>query len=148
MKDASQAHLYFSAECFNRTWALMDKPDRTSGEDEQMRAACHASLWHWLQRADCAAQNLSIGYWQLSRVYALLGNAGEARHYGELCRQVSRDETPFYQAYAQEALARAALVGQDRAALQQHLEAACRLAGQVTGPDERAMLEKDLGTLS
>ena len=50
--DESKAHRYFSADCFNATWDLMEKSDRTSDDDEMMRAMAHASLFHWLKRDD------------------------------------------------------------------------------------------------
>jgi hypothetical protein len=72
--DADQAHRHFSASCFNLAWELIDKPDRTAEDDEQMVRLAQASLWHWTQRSDCTDKNLSIGYWQVSRVCALLGD--------------------------------------------------------------------------
>ncbi len=87
--DLAVAHRFFSAQCFNDAWDLVGKADRTPGEDEYLISVCHASLWHWRCRADCTGRHLSIGYWQLSRVYALVGEAANSRKYGELCRSVS-----------------------------------------------------------
>jgi hypothetical protein len=142
--DEARAHKHFAAECFNWTWNLIEKPCRTPEDDEQMRSLCHASLWHWTQRDDCTPRNLSIGYWQLSRVYALLGRAEDATRYGELCLRHSESEAPFYIGYAHEALARAAMVGGDARRLSEHLGAARQFAAQVTNPEEREMLVKDL----
>jgi hypothetical protein len=50
-----------------------------------------AGLWHWTQRLDCTATNRSIGYWQISRIYALLGQADNAHRYGELCLKASQE---------------------------------------------------------
>ncbi|MBL8850512.1 MAG: hypothetical protein JNG89_12600, partial [Planctomycetaceae bacterium] len=50
--DRAAAHRQFSGECFNRTWELIDKQDRTPADDEQMLLRSLASLWHWTQRAD------------------------------------------------------------------------------------------------
>ena len=112
-----------------------------------MRALSHASLWHWTQREDGTASHLSIGYWQLSRVYALLGRAADAAHYGERCLECSREESPFFLGYAYEALARAAKVAGDAETLDRHLAEARRLCAQVTAPEDRAMLERDLEEL-
>jgi len=110
--DLPGAHRYFSAECFNSAWELIDKPRRTPEEDLDMLHRSLAALPHWTQRPDCTPTNRSIGFWQVSRVYCLLGQEENARHYGELCLAVSRgaDVPPFYLAYAHEALARAELV--------------------------------------
>src|SRR5580765_3462659 len=98
--DLAAAHRFFSAQCFNDAWDLIGKADRTTGEDEYLISVCHASLWHWRCRADCTSRHLSIGYWQLSRVYALVGEAANARKYGELCRGVSSAEGPLLRGYA------------------------------------------------
>jgi hypothetical protein len=94
--NVSGAHRYFSADCFNRAWRLIDKSNRSQDEDEQMRLLTLASLWHWTQREDCSSRNLSIGYWQASRIHSILGRADEARRYGALCLHHSRQELPFF----------------------------------------------------
>ncbi|HEX5000523.1 MAG TPA: hypothetical protein VFY29_20035 [Terriglobia bacterium] len=145
--DLRAAHRYFSALCFNKAWDLIEKAGRTSEENEEMIRLSQASIWHWTQREDCARANLSIGYWQASRVHALVGNAGEARRYGDLCMEQSRGEAPFLMAYAHEALARAAQVAGNTTECSRHREEAERLAADLTDKDERALLEKDLETL-
>ena len=32
--DQSKVHRYFSADCFNKTWELIEKPQRTPDENE------------------------------------------------------------------------------------------------------------------
>ena len=142
--DASAAHRFFSAACFNGVWELLERPNRTPDDDVRLLAAAHASLWHWLQRPDCTPRNLSVGYWLLSRAYAVLGNGAEARCYGSLSLDAAAQEPPFYQGYAHEALARAARAAGDWSLVERHLAEAHRFAEQVTDADERTMLENDL----
>jgi hypothetical protein len=146
--DLARAHRWFSADCFNRVWTLLDKPDRTPDDSERMISLAHASLAHWRERADCTPQNLSIGYWQVSRVYAVLGQAENARHYGQLCLDVSGTEPPFLLGYAHEALARAERLAGNTTSSQQHLAEARRLAALVADTEERRALENDLATLA
>jgi hypothetical protein len=146
--DKADAHRFFSADCFNRAWELMEKTERTAEQDQQMILLCQASLWHWTQRDDCTACNLSIGYWQASRVYALLGQADNAKRYAEICLRQSADQPPFYPAYAHEALARAALLRGDKRAMQEHLIEARRLLENVDDAEDRALLQKDLDALA
>ena len=113
-----------------------------------MIATAQASLWHWIERADCTAQNLSIAYWQLARVYAVLGDAGEARRYGEACMGRSGESAPFYLAYAHEALARAASVAGDASTVERHLAEARTVAVRIAESAEREALEKDLATIA
>ncbi len=88
--DLDAAHRYFSAHCFNAAWDLLDKQERTPEENEQMIRLCLASAWHWTQRADCTPTNLSVGYWQASRIYAVLGQGDNARRYGQMCLAASQ----------------------------------------------------------
>lgn len=141
--DEAAAHEFFSADCFNRTWDFIEKPDRWAEEDEQMLLLSMASLWHWTRRDDCTEKNLSIGYWQISRVYALLRQAANAARYGELCLRHSETLPPFYRGYAHEALTRAA-VAADAAQATRHLHNAQACMAQVSDSEERAALEKDL----
>lgn len=145
--DLSTAHRYFSAECFNRTWTLMEKAGRSAAEDEQMLLLSLASLWHWTQREDCSDQNLSIGYWQVSRVYALRGDARNALHYAETCLRHSHNLAPFFVAYAHEAIARAVALTGESGRASKHIAEARRLAREVAEAEERTALEKDLDSI-
>lgn len=142
--DLAAAHRHFAAACFNGVWDLLERPNRTPDDDVRLLAAAHASLWHWLQRPDCTPRNLSVGYWLLSRVQAVLGNGVEARRYGLLSLAAAAVEPPFYQGYAHEALARAARVAGDSSLAELHLAEARRFAEQVAEADERTLLENDL----
>jgi hypothetical protein len=146
--DEAAAHRFFSATCFNRTWELLDKTERSAEEHEDLIACALASLWHWRQRPDCGRRNLSIGFWQVSRVYAVLGQAQNAWRYGELCLKVSEGEEPFYLGYAYEALARAAKMAGDNELSRQYRRHGEELAGQLPDGEEREMLTKDLHSLA
>ena len=67
--DIQQSHRHFSAHCFNKTWEYMEKDgNRSTEENLSMLHTAIASLWHWTQRDDVRPENLSVGYWQVSRV--------------------------------------------------------------------------------
>jgi predicted phage gp36 major capsid-like protein len=143
--DVQSAHKYFAAHCFNAAWELIRKADRTPADDEQMISLSHASAWHWAQQPDCTDQSLSIGYWQLSRVHALIADAENARKYGRLCLEKSTE--PFYLGYAHEALARAESVAGNDAGMKQHLAEAWRHAEAVADAEHKQWLVRDLETL-
>jgi hypothetical protein len=145
--DLAAAHKYFAANCFNKAWDLIDKPQRTPEEDRLMVALNQASIFHWLNRPDCTPENLSVGYWQASRIQALLGNAMQARHHAEVCLGYSTELEPFYLGYAYEALARAALLAGEGPMATEHLSHARSHAANVAQKDHQAMLLKDLGAL-
>jgi hypothetical protein len=147
--DLQAAHKYFSGECFNRAWDYIDKPVRNKGEEESMLQLSLASLWHWTQRKDCTSTNLSIGYWQVARVYALLHQADNARRFGKLCLEVSQKEDvpPFYLGYAYESLARAEMVSENTDEMEKDLIQAHQIATALADPEEKKMLLKDLATI-
>lgn len=147
--DLQAAHKYFSAECFNRAWDYIDKPARKSDEGDMMLQLSMASLWHWKQREDHTPTTLSIGYWQVSRVYALLRQADQARHYGQLCLEAAQGEDveAFYRGYAYEALARAELVADNEDGMEKYLIQAHQVATALTNPKEKKQLLKDLASI-
>ena len=145
--NMTAAHKYFSAECFNQAWDLIEKPDRTPEEDEQMIRLNQASLYHWSQRVDCTPKNFSVGYWQAARIYALLGQADNARRYGKLCLHYSQGESAFQLGYAYEALARAEAVAGEVEKAANYLQDAHRYLAQVDDPEDYELLEKDLKTI-
>lgn len=147
--DLAAAHEYFSTNCFDRAWELIEQEERTEEEDERMLHLSLASLWHWQQRADCTARELSIGYWQVSRIYSLIGRSENARWYADRCLEVTEGaELPaFYIGYAYEALARAAMIGRDRVAMVSYLTEAQKYARQEENEEDRQLLLDDLATI-
>jgi hypothetical protein len=145
--DVAVAHRHFSADCFNRAWALLDKGDRTAEEGLLMLSLAHASLYHWSQRPDCAPLNVSVAYWLLSRVNATLGLAADAYSYAVLCLAKADGLPPFFRGYAYEALARAESLSGNGSAAAAHLAMARSLAAQVTDAGDRARLEADVAEI-
>lgn len=142
--DLATVHRYFSATCFNAAWALVDKVDRTTADEQRLIETCYASLYHWRSREDCTDQNLSIGYWQLSRAHAVMGNGTEAKRAAEICLSHSENLEPFYLGYAYEALARAAWIAGDGNQAREVARQALAQAELVQQADHREMLTKDI----
>ncbi len=147
--DLDAAHKHFSVACFNQAWALLDKPDRTAEDDEQMVRLSLASHWHWTQREDCEPTNISVSYWQTSRIYAVLEQAENARRYAQKCLDVSQGEdiSSFYLGYAYEAMARAEQVAGNREEMGKYLEEARRVAETIADPEEKKWLVDDLESI-
>lgn len=144
--EASKNHKQIASQCFNRVWDFLDLLERTKEEQEQMVHLAHTSFWHWTQVEDHTPTNLSIGYWQIARVYAVVGNGEQSRYYAERCVDVSLQAgiPPFYIAYGYEALARAYMVtGQEEKALDFYHKA-LGVAEEIVVEDSKNMLLKDL----
>jgi tetratricopeptide (TPR) repeat protein len=143
---ALESHKQLASQCFNRVWDFLDLQERTKEEEEQMIHLAHTSFWHWTQVEDHTSTNLSIGYWQIARVYAVVGNGEQSRFFAERCVEVSMQANipPFYIGYGYEALARAYMVlGQNEMALD-IFQKALSYAEEVVVEDSKKMLLKDL----
>jgi len=145
--DMAAAHKYFAAHCFNAAWDLIEKPERSAEEDRLMVALNQAAIYHWLNRPDCEPKRLSVGYWQASRIQAILGNAADARNYAEVCRDYSTGQNPFLLGYAYEAMARAATVAGNIGEAAKQLALAKEQAALVSEKEDRELLQKDLASL-
>lgn len=145
--ELQSAHKYFSADCFNQTWDLIEKTNRTPEEDLAMLHTSMTSLWHWNQREDVKPQNLSVGYWQIARVYALLGQVENALRYGAMCLKLAEGLEPFYSGFAYEALARAQMVAGNKEKMHEYLEKARALAEQVGDEEDKQTLLGDLDSI-
>ena len=148
--DVDAAHRTFSGQCFNSAWDLLDKTDRTAEEDEEMIRLSQASIWHWTQREDCTETSMSVGYWQASRIYAVLGQADNARRYAQLCLDHSQGEEIllFYLGYAYEALARAESVAGNRDKTKEYLGEARQMVDALPDDESKKALLDDLDTIA
>lgn len=146
--NVSEAHKHFAAHCFNAAWDLIEKSNRTPEDDRLMVAMNQASIYHWLNRDDCDNRRLSIGYWQASRIQALIGNADETRRFAKVALSYSAGLKPFYLGYAYEALARAEFLAGNAIEAAAYLDAAKAYAAVVEEKKERELLLNDLATIN
>lgn len=147
--DIEAAHRYFSTECFNRAWDLIDQETRTPEDEDEMLNLSLASLWHWTRRPDCTNKQLSLGYWQVSRIYAITGRPENATWYAERCLEVTEDAElpPFYLGYAYEALARASMASRNKRQAMEYIAQARAVADQEENDEDKQLLLDDLGTI-
>jgi len=144
-----KAHIHFGKECFNQAWDRIEKQNRTQADEDTMIHLAHASIYHWTQRADCMDQNLSIGFWQLSRVYALAGLGACALRSAQTCLSHSEQDgvATVFLGYAHEALARSYAVLGDSEQSASHIQAAKDIA--ITLPDDdREQLLGDMADIA
>jgi tetratricopeptide (TPR) repeat protein len=138
-----------AAELFNGAWRLLEKPDRTPDEDDEMLHAAHASRYHWIRAG--TRVNAARGEWQCSRVYAVLGRPEPALHHArrclELCESAPDELDEFDLPFAYEALARAHAVAGDEQEARHWIAKARAAAEGISDEDDRALLEVDLETI-
>jgi hypothetical protein len=108
-------HRQLGVSLFNHVWTLLELPERTPAQDDELVHAAHASRHHWAQVGE--ARHLARGEWQISRVYSVLGRGEPALHHARRCLELleeSGDGEDWDVPFAHEAVARAALVAGDR----------------------------------
>lgn len=144
-------HRRLGVELFNLTWTLIEKPDRTAAETDEMIHAAHASRHHW-SRAGTNA-NLGRGEWQVARVYSVLGRAEPARWHAARClayveAAIGAGEADDWDlAAAYEGLARAESVAGEFAKSAHWRARVLEALGAIADPADREIIEGDLGTI-
>ena len=132
---------------FNSTWRLLEKPDRTRAEDDEMLHMAHASRHHWGVVGE--PRNFARGEWQCSRVYAVLGRSEPCLHHAQrvldLCTENGIGD--FDLAFAYEALARGHAVAGDAERARAYTEQALAAAEAITQDDDRELLLGDLESI-
>lgn len=99
--------LQLAKDLFNQTWDLIDKTDRTRGEDALMLHKAHASCLLW--RGAGKPVNNAVGEWQVSHAYCLLGMGAPALLHAELSLAICKENDigGLTLAFGYEGLARA-----------------------------------------
>src|SRR5687768_6878293 len=140
-------HRRLAVDLFNGLWKLLGNPKRSADDDLAMIHAAHASQHHWGIAGD--ARNWCIGEWQIARVYATLGRAEPARvHAAEALRLAEAHRlNAFVIACAHEALARAAMTAEDRAAFDENVAAAERAGAGIEDEEDRQVWRTDMESL-
>ncbi len=140
-------HRAVGVALFNAVWEMLDAPDRTPAEDDQMVHAAHASRWHWSQAGEHAGdQQRAVGEWQCSRVYSVLGRGEPALHHARasvaICEATGLGDWVVAAAY--EALARASAVAGDPEEARAWLVRARAATAAIADPEDREVIDSDL----
>jgi len=111
-QSETEIHRKTAIKCFNEAWDYLDKKNRSSDDEQQMLHLAHASRYHWGFIGN--AKNFAIGDWQISRVYAALGEPRLALHFAKSCLEITKknnivDNLPS----AYEGMARAYAIAKD-----------------------------------
>lgn len=140
-------HRQLAVDLFNHVWTLLELPDRTPAQDDEMLHAAHASRHHW--GVVGTPENRGRGEWQCSRIYAILGRAEpalwHARRYLALCEEHGIADWDL--AFAHEAIARALAVAGDREGASAEVARARELAAEIAEDEDRELVLSDLATI-
>jgi hypothetical protein len=115
-----KSHEKMAKDCFNKTWDLLEKSERTEEEEIEMIHTAHASRYHWgvlVDNGKGGPLNLQRGEWQIARVYTVLKRAEPALFHAERCLKITKKNniSDFDLGFAYEAMARAmAAAGEEK----------------------------------
>jgi DNA-binding transcriptional MerR regulator len=144
-----EQHRRLGADLFNKTWTLMEKPDRTREDDDEMVHCTHASAYHWLQVGTQA--NRARSEWQCSRVYTVLGLAEPALRHARRCLELVEGTPDQMEDWdlpaAYEALARAYATAGDSQEAARYVELGRAALLRIADEDDRTPLEADFATI-
>lgn len=132
----------------NSIWPLLERPDRTSLEGEELLRRAYAAAFHWSQTPKALPENEIRANYMIGKVWLALGRPGEALGYGD--RMVEDCLThrigDFDLAYAHELRARALL---SLGRTDEGHEALARAASvEIADAEDRAIVEQDLADLT
>lgn len=134
-------------DLFNLVWRYLEKEKRTPEETDLMINAAHASRYHWSEVG--SAENIAIGEWQISHVYAVLNRAEPALFHGqralEICKKHDLKDFPL--AYAYEALARAHAVAGNMDEAKRCIALGKAVGGRIKDFMERDLFLKDIASV-
>jgi hypothetical protein len=146
-EESNKLHKKFAVECFNGTWDLLDRSDRTPEEDIKLIHMAHASRFHWGEIG--SPINFARGDWQLSRVYAVLGIGETAFKYAESSLNICKENGigDFDLAFAYEALARASSILGNSEQLEEYKSSAQEAGEAIIKDGDRDYFFSELKTI-
>jgi hypothetical protein len=137
-------HRLFAIELFNRSWDLLEMPDRSVDDDAEMLAAAFGSAWHWQQVG--TAENIALGDHQISKVASHVGQPALALHYAR--RALEAIEIGHFGdwqvAAAYEGMARACAAAGDTAGRDYWVQRCTVALGAVPDAADRSVVAEQL----
>jgi hypothetical protein len=132
---------------YNHVFTLLEMPDRTPAQTDEMIHAAHASRHHWA--AVGTAANLARGEWQCSRVYAVLGRGEPALWHARRCVSILEENGigDWDIAAGYEAMARASAVAGDSEEARRWAARAQAACDAVVEDEDRRVVQEDIDRL-
>ena len=147
MPEKLEDHKHFAVNCFNQTWDLIEKQDRSQEETDQMIHAAHTSRYHWEFVGE--AVNLARGEWLISRVYAILNRVEPCLYHADRCLKITlnNDLQDFDLAFAYEAMARACNLAGDEVETAKYVALAKDAGADIADDNDREYFFSELQTI-
>ena len=147
MEEQLELNKSLAIKCFNLTWTLIEKEDRSHEDIDRMINAAHASRYHW--EVAGKAVNLARGEWLITRVYAVLHRIEPCLYHADRCLKITleNDLKDFDLAFAYEAMARACKLAGDDVESAKYITLAKEAGAKIADLDDRAYFFNELETI-
>jgi hypothetical protein len=140
-----EAETHFAKTLNGKVWELLEKPDRSKGEDEWMIHAAHASCFHWLNAG--TGLHHQRGEWLIARVYTVLGLAEPALRHASRCLQLTEEFAAqmqdFDRAFAYETVARANALAGHRDEARKYIRLADEAGRSIADAEDKSIFLAD-----
>jgi len=142
-----EVHRKFAVDAFNLVWDLLDKEERTEGENDKMVHAAHASRFHWGEIG--TPLEFERGEWQISRVYSVLNKPESALHHAKECLSICKENDigDFDIAFAYEAMARANAVAGEQTEAEKYVQLGKEAGEQIAEKGNKDYFLSELKTI-
>ena len=142
-------HEKMAKGCFNQTWDLIDKQDRTPEEVTNMIHTTHASRYHWgilVSNGKGTPLNLQRGEWQIARVYTLLQRAEPALYHAKVCLGLTEEHNigDFDLGFSYEPMARASALAKNKDDFKKYFKLAQEAGEKIAKKDDKDYFFEDL----
>jgi hypothetical protein len=144
-----KSHEKMAKDCFNKTWELLEKSDRSEEEENDMIHTAHASRYHWgvlVANGKGKPVNLQRGEWQIARVYTVLNRNEPALYHAKLCLKLTKENNigDFDLGFAYEAMARAHACVGDKKEFEKYFKLANEAGQKIKDKGDRDYFFEDL----
>ena len=140
-----EAHKYFAQSINGRVWELLQQPERSQADNDEMLYAAYACTYHW--KFVGTAVHQQRGEWLISHVHVVLGNAKEALKHAERCFELTESNKDIMKdfdiAYAYEGLARAYAMSGDQNKATGFFDLAQKAGNAIADEEDRSIFIGD-----
>jgi hypothetical protein len=139
----------YAVDLYNAAWELLDSPDRTPAQDDEVLTMAFASRYHWGEAEDGGDEQLAVGDWFIGHVAAHLGLSALAVRFSG--RALDRVESVgiggWLLASAYEGMARAHACARDDEGRARYTALAEAALDGIDDPEEREVIEDQLRSI-
>lgn len=142
-EEMLKIHHQMGVDCFNQSWDILLKENRSRADEDVLINLVHASLHHWRQLDQPV--NILRGEWMIAHVYTLLGHKEAALYHAENTLKWA-DEAKAVDwdlAYAYEAMARAQALNGNKEEFQKYHDLAAQAGTQIKEEGDRQQFDAD-----